>query len=118
MPAKRPKAKPIARPRTEDHPVDESMTAFSAEVDATAHLLWKEAGRPSGGKEAFWYKAIDQQVRARAHAEKLRQDPPWQQQAERAAKAGSRDRGTGSGASPHADPVAGRGAGRTPGASR
>ena len=52
------------------------MAAFSAEVKATAYLLWEQAGRPLGRENDFWYKALDQHIRARANAEKLDKEPP------------------------------------------
>lgn len=60
----------------DDLPIDEGMADFTAEVRITAHLLWEQAGRPSGKKDEFWYKALDQHIRSRANAEKLNKNPP------------------------------------------
>mgnify|MGYP003116971437 CR=1 FL=1 len=60
----------------DDLPIGKSMQDFTAKVRATAYLLWEQAGRPSGRKDDFWYKALDQHIRARANAEKLDREPP------------------------------------------
>lgn len=60
----------------DDLPIGKSMQDFTAEVRATAYFLWEQAGRPVGREEEFWYKALDQHIRARANAEKLDEEPP------------------------------------------
>ena len=47
-------------------PIGKSMQSFTAEVRATAYVLWEQAGQPAGREDDFWYKALDQHIRARA----------------------------------------------------
>ncbi|WP_245893196.1 DUF2934 domain-containing protein [Devosia naphthalenivorans] len=60
----------------DDLPIGKSMEDFTAEVGGTAYFLWEQAGRPRGREDDFWYKALDQHIRARANVEKLSQGPP------------------------------------------
>lgn len=53
----------------DDLPIGKSMQDFTAEVGATAYFLWEQAGQPAGREDDFWYKALDQHIRARANAE-------------------------------------------------
>lgn len=66
---------PFSRLKTDDPPDDESLTAFSAAVRATAYLLWEAAGSPPDWQDGFWYKALDQHIRARIRAQTVRQNP-------------------------------------------
>lgn len=79
MPIKPPADQPISRLKTDDPPADESLSALSAEVRETAYLMWEAAGCPPGGQNEFWYKALDQHIRARVRAESVRQDPSREQ---------------------------------------
>lgn len=60
----------------DDLPIGKSMQDFTAEVRATAYFLWEQAGRPAGREDDFWYKALDQHIRARANAEKMDRQLP------------------------------------------
>ena len=59
----------------DEFPTSEDMEKFSAEVRATAYFLWDQDGRPHGRADEYWYRALDQHIRARASAEALKQPP-------------------------------------------
>ena len=59
----------------EDFPKSEEMEKFDAEVRATAYFLWDQDGRPHGRSDEYWYRALDQHIRARASAAALEQEP-------------------------------------------
>jgi hypothetical protein len=65
---------PITSPDADQDP--DCLSDFTAQVKATAYLLWEQAGQPAGRKDYFWYKALDQHISARANAEKLDKEPP------------------------------------------
>lgn len=79
MPSDRAADQTITQRKAEICPVNEELSAFSAEVKATAYRLWKEAGCRSGKEDECWYKALDQHIRKRVTAEKQMQNPQPQQ---------------------------------------
>lgn len=66
--------------KNDSFPTSEGMEKFSEEVRQTAYFLWDQDGRPSGRADEYWYRALDQHIRARASAEALEKAPPDAQQ--------------------------------------
>ncbi len=62
----------------EDDASDEPVTgeAFDLAVRDTAYFLWEQDGRPEGRAEEYWYRALEQHLRARAYAIWLQNGQP------------------------------------------
>ncbi|AKR56751.1 hypothetical protein GCM10011321_43360 [Youhaiella tibetensis] len=58
-----------------DKDSDESVwhdAAFEQAVRDTAYFLWEQDGRPAGREKEYWFRAMEQHLRARQNEKELR----------------------------------------------
>jgi hypothetical protein len=60
--------------KTPDEPPNDE--AFDLAVRDTAYFMWVQDGRPEGRADDYWYRALEQHLRARAYGIWLRNGTP------------------------------------------